>query len=654
MDTKKLLAISKKARQERKQEKEKRRQEKLQAVENEEEIVEEMLKNQPIKVREKRETRSSSEGNDGQIEKAQDRLEVLKKIEEFEREGKFDVDVEEDPPTIVLTPENIDYLREKMSSKIKRIFANEMGERFLDNLLKNNKLIIKQVNGIENLNKVKTGALITCNHFNPFDCFTVEKVFRMSENEKDKRLYKVIREGNYTNFPGLYGFFFRNCDTLPLSSNKRTMVNFMKAVDTILQKGDYILIYPEQSMWWNYRKPKPLKNGAFKLAARNNVPVIPIFITMEDSKLIGEDGFNIQEYTINVEEPIYPDEKLTEKENTEIMKQKKKMTSTGFLLLITIVLFFVMYAAGMVIFADKGFAKPQMFLNLFVSNAGLLVISCGLTIVMITGGIDISVGSVTALVCMVMADLMENKGVSAYVAVLAALLIGLAFGIVQGFLVTYMGIQPFIVTLAGMFFGRGMTAIISTDMISIKNEVFLKWANYRFYMPFGSTNKKGKFIPAYIPPTVVIAIIVVLIIAVLLKYFKFGRKLYAIGGNRQSALMMGLDVKKTMFRAYVLDGFLAGLGGFLFCLNSCAGFVEQAKGLEMDAISSAVIGGTLLSGGVGTPIGSLFGVLIKGTISSLITAQGTLSSWWVRIVLSALLCFFIVIQSVLASAKKKK
>ena len=137
-------------------------------------------------------------------------------------------------------------------------------------------------------------------------------------------------------------------------------------------------------------------------------------------------------------------------------------------------------------------------------------------------------------------------------------------------------------------------------MISIKNELFLKWANFRFYMPFGSTNKKGKFIPAYIPPTVVIAVIVVIIIAVLLKYRKFGRKLYAIGGNRQSALMMGLNVKRTMFQAYVLDGFLAGLGGFLFCLNSCAGFVEQAKGLEMDAISSAVIGGTLLSGGVGT------------------------------------------------------
>ena len=333
--------------------------------------------------------------------------------------------------------------------------------------------------------------------------------------------------------------------------------------------------------------------------------------------------------------------------------QKKKITGNGFLLLITIALFVVMYVAGMIVFADKGFAKPQMFLNLFVSNAGLLVIACGLTIVMITGGIDISVGSVTALVCMVLADLMENKGVNAYAAVLVALLIGVAFGIVQGFLVAYLDIQPFIVTLAGMFFGRGLTAIISTDMISIKNELFLKWANYRFYMPFGSTSKKGKFIPAYIPPTVVIALIVVILFAVLLKYRKFGRKLYAIGGSRQSALMMGLNVKKTIFNAYVLDGFLAGLGGFLFCLNSCAGFVEQAKGLEMDAISSAVSGGTLLSGGVGTPIGTLFGVLIKGTISSLITTQGTLSSWWTRIILSALLCFFIVIQSVVASMKKK-
>lgn len=335
-------------------------------------------------------------------------------------------------------------------------------------------------------------------------------------------------------------------------------------------------------------------------------------------------------------------------------KNKKKLNGSSYLLIITILLFIFMYVAGMAAFSDKGFAKPQMFLNLFISNAGLLVIAMGQTIVMITAGIDISVGSVTALVCMVIANQMENHGTSAYAAVAMALGIGLAFGLVQGFLVAYLDIQPFIVTLAGMFFGRGMTSMISTEMISIKNETFLKWANYKIYLPIGSYSKRGNFLPAYIYPTVVIALVVLVIIIIVMKYTKFGRSVYAIGGNSQSAMMMGLNVRKTKLKAYLLDGFLAGLGGFLFCLNSCSGFVEQAKGLEMDAISSAVIGGTLLSGGVGAPFGTLFGVLIKGTISSLITTQGTLSSWWVRITLSALLCFFIVLQSIFAGMKKKK
>ena len=160
-------------------------------------------------------------------------------------------------------------------------------------------------------------------------------------------------------------------------------------------------------------------------------------------------------------------------------------------------------------------------------------------------------------------------------------------------------------------------------------------------------------VKSYIYPTVVVAVLIVILVAILLKYTKFGRSLYAIGGNQQSAIMMGLNVKSAKMRAYVLDGFLAGLGGFLFCLNSCAGFVEQAKGLEMDAISAAVIGGTLLSGGVGTVVGTMFGVLIKGTIASLITTQGTLSSWWVRIALSALLCFFIVLQAIIGNSGKK-
>lgn len=256
------------------------------------------------------------------ISKAPDRIEILKRIEQLEKEGRFDVDPEDDPPTIPLEPEDIDYLRKKYTSKLKRRVAYKMGERFLDEILRTNKLIIKEVKGLENLKNMKTGAMITCNHFNPFDSFAIEKAFRMSGQIKNKRLYKVIREGNYTNFPGLYGFFFRNCDTLPLSSNKRTMVEFMKSVKTILDKGDFILIYPEQSLWWNYKKPKPLKSGAFKIAAKNSVPVIPIFITMEDSNIIGADGFPIQEYTLNIEKPIYPDEKLSENENKEMMKAK--------------------------------------------------------------------------------------------------------------------------------------------------------------------------------------------------------------------------------------------------------------------------------------------------------------------------------------------
>ena len=255
------------------------------------------------------------------IEQSEERKKILKKIEEFEKEGNFDTDVEEDPPTIPLNPEDVDYLRKKSTSKIKSKIANHMGKRFLDDLLKDNKLIIKEIKGLENLQNVDTGAILTCNHFNPFDSFAIEKAFIESGESKNRKLYKVIREGNYTNFPGIYGFFFRNCDTLPLSSNTQTMIEFMKAVDTILQRKDFILIYPEQSMWWNYKKPKPLKNGAFRFAARNNVPVIPIFITMEDSNIIGEDGFFVQEYIINIGEPIYPDANLSEKENANIMKE---------------------------------------------------------------------------------------------------------------------------------------------------------------------------------------------------------------------------------------------------------------------------------------------------------------------------------------------
>jgi simple sugar transport system permease protein len=338
------------------------------------------------------------------------------------------------------------------------------------------------------------------------------------------------------------------------------------------------------------------------------------------------------------------------------MKKLGKLDGKVFLLIITIVLFVAMYLAGIIIFNSKGFAKPQVFLNLFISNAGLIVIAAGMTMVMITGGIDISVGSVVALACMMLAWMMEIKGMGAVPALIIVLIMGLVFGLVQGYLIAYLKLQPFIVTLAGMFFARGMTAIISQDMISIKNELFLQWAKSKINLTFlgGAVNKKGVVNYPFIYPSVIIALMILVLVFVVLKYTKFGRTIYAIGGSEQSALMMGINVRRTKLYVYVINGFLCALGGFLFCLNTCAGFVEQAKGFEMEAIASAVIGGTLLTGGVGNVFGSLFGVLIKGTIETFITFQGTLSSWWTKITIAALLAFFIILQSLFAKAKEKR
>ncbi len=244
------------------------------------------------------------------------------KIKFLEDLGLFYLDINEDPPTIPLNPDKVDYLRKKISSKIKSKVTTKYGEHLVMKLIKNKQLIIKDVEGLENMQNVKSGAILTCNHFNPYDCFTMELMFRKSGQNKNKKIFKVIREGNYTNFPGLYGFFFRNCDTLPLGSTKKAMSCLINAVDTILKRGDFVLIYPEQSMWWNYKKPKPLKNGSFNFAAKSNVPVIPSFITFEDSDVIGEDGSNVQAYTVHIGKPIYPDSNLSPKENMKMMAEK--------------------------------------------------------------------------------------------------------------------------------------------------------------------------------------------------------------------------------------------------------------------------------------------------------------------------------------------
>ena len=253
--------------------------------------------------------------------RAKDRVEILEKIAQYEREGRFAEDVENDPPSRTLMPDEIKYGTKGIRKRVKSRIAFYVARRFVNSLIEDKKLIIKEIRGIENFRNLHSGAIVTCNHFNAFDSFAIQLVYDAAE-QSGRRFYRVIREGNYTSFPGFYGFLMRNCDTLPLSSNIHTMKKFMTAVDKLLKEGHFILVYPEQSMWWNYRKPKPLKNGAFMFAYRNNVPVLPCFITMKDSDIMGEDGFYVQEYTIHVGEPIYANPALPYKECVKDMMDR--------------------------------------------------------------------------------------------------------------------------------------------------------------------------------------------------------------------------------------------------------------------------------------------------------------------------------------------
>ena len=250
-----------------------------------------------------------------------DRVMVIEKMRDYEERGIFDLDLEDDPPTKELLPDQIDYFRRGAADKIKTEIAYKMAKSFLEKIQREGQMIIREVRGLENMANLESGAVITCNHFNPFDTFAMHEAYLRS-GVKDKTLYRVIREGNYTSFGGFYGYLMRNFYTLPLSSNRHTMNKFSAAVDSLLRDGHFVLIYPEQSLWWNYRKPKPLKSGAYSIAYKSGVPVLPCFITMKDSSTLGEDGYPIQEYTINIGEPIYPDMSLSRKESINNMMEE--------------------------------------------------------------------------------------------------------------------------------------------------------------------------------------------------------------------------------------------------------------------------------------------------------------------------------------------
>lgn len=337
----------------------------------------------------------------------------------------------------------------------------------------------------------------------------------------------------------------------------------------------------------------------------------------------------------------------------EGLAKKKPLSDTNLLLLITVVVFAVMYLCS-IIFLGAGFRKPQTFFNMLNENASLIILSCGLSLVMITGGIDISVGTMTALVCMCCAVHLDFKGGNVGGAIAIALLIGAAFGLVQGYLVAFLDIQPFIVTLAGMFFAKGMTTIVNSTQFNVQNEAFVKLVETRIYVPgVGSTNKLGKWIPAYVEIGAVVAIIVVILLFFVLRKTKLGRNFYAVGGNAQSANMLGINVRRTRFLAHFICSMLAAAGGFVYFLHVGSGSPSHAAGAEMNAIASSIIGGTMLTGGVGNIAGTFFGVLSLATIKNIVSSLGLDEAWWTNITVAFMICLFLLIQSIVLSRKNK-
>ena len=343
------------------------------------------------------------------------------------------------------------------------------------------------------------------------------------------------------------------------------------------------------------------------------------------------------------------------------MKRREPLSNTQLLMFIAIGIFAAMYTAAIIGLGDA-FSKFQQFFNLLNDNAYLIIIACALTVVMIGGGINISVGGVISLTVMACALYLNGTGLQNELGIVMTLLlalgIGLAFGIGQGFLVSYLEIQPFIVTLAGMFLARGLTTILSVDPVKVTEKThacFYAFRGYKIEIPFlGYTAQNGNLIPGRLEIGAVVAIVVVILIFVMLRYMKLGRNIYALGGNQQSALMLGINVRRTRFLSYVISGLLSGLAGFVFLMHKPAGNASVAMRSEMDAIAASIIGGTLLTGGVGNVIGSFFGVMILATIQKIIALSPLNESWWQEMASGALLGFFIMLQSVVLSGRDKR
>lgn len=326
------------------------------------------------------------------------------------------------------------------------------------------------------------------------------------------------------------------------------------------------------------------------------------------------------------------------------MKRREAISNSNLLLLIAAVIFVLMYGIAILCY-PRSFFQYQTFFDLFSLNAALIIITLGETIVMIGGGIDISIGAVTGLVTMCCAVYLESGNGSVGGSILLALGIGIAFGLMQGFLIAYLEIQPFIITLAGMFLANGLLTTIHKDPLNVTMPHFVKLRDTVIVIPWlGTMNRLGNFIPVEIKPGAIVVVVLIIMLSVFLHWSRFGRNLYAVGGNSQSALMLGINVKRTKFFSFVLCGLLSGIAGFVFIMTTGAGNVGNASGFEMKAIAGSIIGGTMLTGGVGNLIGSPIGALTLLTINELIRAAG-INSNFQAIASGLLLCLFIVLQN---------
>jgi len=305
-------------------------------------------------------------------------------------------------------------------------------------------------------------------------------------------------------------------------------------------------------------------------------------------------------------------------------------------LAVTVALFLGMSIAGGVLY--DGFLRPQVFLNLFIDNGFLLIVAVGMTFVILTGGIDLSVGAVIAFSTVLLASLVQQHGWHPLPAIALVLVVGTAFGALMGVLIQRYRLQPFVVTLAGMFLARGAATLVSVESIGIDHAFHVAVASLRIPLGPGASLSAGALV----------ALLVVVAGALLAGMTRFGRTVYAIGGNEQSARLMGLAVDRTLVQVYALSGFCSALGGVVYTFYMLSGYSLHAMGLELDAIAAVVIGGTLLAGGSGYVLGTVFGVLVLGLIQTLIVFDGTLSSWWTRIAIGALLLAFCLLQRLLA------